>query len=323
MKKQITFIFSLAITFAFAQTGKISIEQPVTVNSDTIRGTLVSPFSLDLLKKNKKVPLVIIIPGSGPTDRNGNSALAKGENNTFLQLADSLAKKGIASYRYDKLGIGKSSTILDESSVRFESNVTVVKEIYKHLNKELGFKKIFIMGHSEGSLIGMLATQELKATGYISVAGPAQNAKDVLTTQISQAPTMPENLKSQALEKLDSLHAGYQVKKFNMMLASLLRKSLQPYLIGWFKYTPEDEIQKIKKPILIVQGGRDLQVPEDQGKRLKISNQKADYLFYPNMNHVLKVVDDSREQNLAAYTDPDFQFPKTLVEDLSDWISKN
>lgn len=320
MKKFIA-LFVLTSTIAWAQKGSISIEEPVFLNSDTISGTLVSPFDLSKSKNIRKTPLIIIIPGSGPTDRNGNSALAQGENNTFKYLADSLMKKGIATYRYDKIGIGSSSKVVSEDNLRFEDNVKAVLAIFAHFREDIGFKKIYIMGHSEGSLIGMLAMQKCKATGYISLAGPAQNAHSVLIDQISKS--VPDPLKTQAIEKLDSVKAGIVVEKYNFMLASILRKSLQPYLQSWFKYTPSIEIAKIDQPVLIVQGGRDIQVPSIEGETLFKAKPGAKYMHYLEMNHVLKKVDESREQNLAAYADEDFPFPPTLIDDLAKWVNEH
>lgn len=311
------FLFSSAL---FAQQGTIRIEQDIYVKSDTIKGTLVSPFELNVSKLIKKTPLVIMIPGSGPTDRNGNSMMAKGANNTFLQLADSLAKKGIASYRYDKPGVGKSTINFKETDFRFEDNVSIVLAIIEQLKKDIGFEDIFIMGHSEGSLIGMLAAQKTDIEGYISLAGPGRNACEVLKDQMRK--NLPEFMKAEAIEKLDSLGNGHMVHKYNPSLASLFRKSVQPYIISWFKYTPGEEIAKLKSPVLIIQGGRDLQVEKIEGESLAKANNKAQYLVFDNMNHVLKEVGESQEENLAAYTDEDFRFPKDLVAKLSSWILK-
>lgn len=310
------FLLSL---FASAQSAIIKIEQPVRFQEDTIRGTLTSSFSLDERKFGKQ-PLVIIIPGSGPTDRDGNSAMMAGPNNAFLQLADSLAKRNIATYRYDKPGVGASTTSKSEEEMRFEDNVEVVEAIYDRMD-ELGFKDVYILGHSEGSLIGMLAAQKMKVNGYISLAGAGRNTYDVLEEQLSRQ--LQGEMLENTMRKLDSIRQGYTVGKYNPMLGSLLRPSVQPYLHSMFRYTPTEEVSKVKHPVLILQGERDIQVSAEDAKALKAAAPEADMVLYPNMNHVLKVVDESQEQNMAAYYDPDFPLSTSLINDIEKFVKEN
>ncbi len=316
MKLILSSILIFASTLLFSQMGIVKIEEEIYYQKDTIRGTLVMPFKSIEVAKVQKAPLMIIIPGSGPTDRDGNSQLSPGKASIFLHLADSLAKKGISSFRYDKIGVGKSTFNLGEEKFRFEDNSKVVIEIIKQLKAKLQFKNIYIMGHSEGSLIGMLGCQQADVKGYISLAGPAKNACEILKDQMET--NLTGTLKEEAIVKLDSLGKGFKVKKFNIRLAALMRASIQPYIISWFKYTPSEELAKLKCPILIIQGGRDLQVPKEEGD--KLASVKGDYLFYPNMNHVAKDVGETRNENLAAYSDPDFPFSENFIDDLSNWI---
>lgn len=316
MKYSITLVF---FALFINMNGQISIEQEVYLEEDTISGTLVTPIELIGQSKNDHIPLVIMIPGSGPTDRNGNSGLARGENNTFKHLADSLSKRGIASYRFDKPGVGKSTLKMEMENFTFKDNIRVVSAIVTQLKEKISFKTVILMGHSEGSLVGMLSAQNNDVQGYISLAGPAQNACEILKDQMLVS-ALSEELKAQVVEKLDSLAGGYEVKKFSFVLSSLLNASIQPYIRSWFNYTPTIEIKKLEIPVLIVQGGRDIQVPVAEGEGLKKAQPKSKYLFFPEMNHVLKNVGESRDENLAAYTDPDFPFPATLISELSLWI---
>lgn len=318
MKLLISSLFILASNLLFSEKGIVSLEDEFYFHEDTVRGTLVVPFEKIDFDKIQNAPLVIIIPGSGPTDRNGNSQLSPGKANMFLHFADSLAKKGISSFRYDKIGVGKSTFNLGEDKFRFDDNSGVVIEIVKQLKAKYKFKNIYILGHSEGSLIGMLSCQEINVKGYISLAGPAQNACEILKDQMKA--NLTGTIQEEALINLDSLGKGFKVKKFNIMLASLMRASIQPYIISWFKYTPTEELAKLNCPVLIIQGGRDLQVPKEEGD--KLASIKGDYLFYANMNHVGKDVGESREENLAAYSDPDFPFSENFIDDLANWINR-
>ncbi len=306
---------SASVSFSQKKMVRIEVEQPFVYEGDTLSGTLLS--SGKSLTKFNKLPLVIFISGSGPTDRNGNSILVDGPNNSFLQLADSLLKMGVASYRYDKLGIAKSQMSKSESELRFEDNYKVTLAAIAKM-KELGFKNIVIMGHSEGSLVGMLAAQNAKVKGYISVAGPAQNALETIRGQLFQS--LPQEMALDTYQKLDSIKQGYNIRKFNPALAALLRPSVQPYLKSYFAYTPTEELKKLNIPILIIQGGQDLQVLLSEGDALYNAVPKATYKVYPKMNHVLKQVDDTKEQNIASYGDPDFPLEKNLAGDIANWV---
>src|SRR5690606_10483345 len=165
--------------------------------------------------------------------------------------------------------------------------------------KNLGYKNIYIAGHSQGSLIGMLTAQQNKVKGFISMEGSAINAYKLLQEQLEK--NLPEPMRKSTLEKMDSIKNGYTVTKYNPMLASLMRESLQPYLRSYFSYTPTEEIAKMEIPILIIQGGQDLQTTAKEGEMLKDAAPNAEYQFFENMNHVLKMVDESEEQNKAAY----------------------
>ena len=297
---------------------RFEVEKTFVWKKDTLSGTLLSKGKK--ISKIHKLPIVLFISGSGPTDRDGNSKMAQGPNNSFSQLADSLLKHGIASYRYDKLGVGKSQYSGDEEDMRFGNNVEVALNAVKKL-QDLGFKKIFIAGHSQGSLVGMLAAQKGDVDGFISMEGSAANAFDLMSEQLNKV--LPEPMRASTIRKLDSIKNGYTVTSYSPMLASLLRKSLQPYLVSYFSYTPTEEITKLNIPVLIIQGGRDLQTTTKEGENLRDASTQYDYLFYENMNHVLKQVDESQQQNLAAYSDPDFPLPKTLANDLAAWINSH
>src|SRR5262245_21486419 len=146
----------------------------------TIRGTLVVPPAAD------KVPIVLIIAGSGPTDRNGNSTLLPGKNNAYKMLAESLAAAGIASLRYDKRGLGGSAKAAGpgEPSLRFDMYVDDAVSWVAQLRADKRFSTVIVVGHSEGSLIGMLAARKAKADGFVSIAGVAHRASDVLRDQL-------------------------------------------------------------------------------------------------------------------------------------------
>ncbi len=289
-------------------------EVSVTTKNVTLSGTLFTTG-------NKKKAVVLIIAGSGPTDRDGNSPLIKGKNNSLLQIAAVLAENGISSLRYDKRGIGKSKLRqgITEDSLLFSDMVNDAEALYNYL-KENGFKKIYIAGHSEGSLIGMVLANKVDPAGYISIAGVGRNAADILKEQLA---TLPENLKDESYTALDSLKDGYRIKKVNPQLFSLFRPSVQPYLISWFTYDPEKIIKVLNCRILILQGTTDIQVKETDAENLKAANPKAKLVIIKNMNHILKEVNTlDKAENIKSYSNPVLQVMKQLTDEMINFIKK-
>jgi hypothetical protein len=282
-------------------------ESPVelTLPGGKVSGTLLVPPGAG------KVPVVLIIAGSGPTDRNGNSQMLGGRNDSLKMIADALAAEGIASLRYDKRGIGASVvTGLREIDMRFEVGVEDAVAWVGLLRKDARFSTVTVVGHSEGSLIGMLAVRQAKADAFVSIAGVAQGAagilRDQLRPQIGSIPALWEG--SDAV--LSSLEAGKTVDPLPAAiaavpgLASLFRPSVQPYVISWLKYVPTAEIAKLTVPVLILQGTTDIQVTVAEAKALAAAKPDAQLKIIDGMNHVLKAVPSDMTQQVASYSDP-------------------
>ncbi len=313
MKQFIFFIFCVFLyihVYASANTDSNYIETPITLHTTTgdIFGTLTTP------EKFTHIPVALIIAGSGPTDRDGNNSMMK--NDCLKQLAYGLANAGIASVRFDKRAIGKSvAAAKKETDLRFENYIDDASEWINLLKKDNRFNKIIVIGHSEGSLIGMIAAQH--ADKYVSIAGPGQAADVVLKIQLEQ---QPQEIKDLCFPILDSLKAGKTVSDVKPILFSLFRPSLQPYMISWFKYDPQEEIKKLKIPVLIIQGKNDLQITEEDANRLAKANTNAKLILIENMNHVFKIVTGDKEENVKAYNDPSLQISSILTKSIVDFI---
>jgi len=256
----------------------------------------------------------IIIPGSGPTDRNGNGIGFK--SNTYKFLAEHLAANGISSLRYDKLGVGESVPGILEKDLLFYDNVKVAHAVYDFLSQQEGVERIVIIGHSEGSLVGMILSKEVQPYKYISLAGPAFPAGDVMITQFKNMPD--QEMSKEAVPILESLKVGKQMEAKSKMLRSIFRPSVQNYMISWFAYDPRVEISGLKIPILILQGDNDIQVANENADELAIANPKAKKVFIPNITHVLKDGPRDRERNMASYgssnVDIDENVKKAVIE---------
>jgi len=286
-----------------------SSEVAIFNGRDTLRGTLLLPIS------KVKPAVVLIIAGSGPTDRNGNQfGMA---NNSLRFLAEELATNGIASLRYDKRGVGFSRSNQAESEVVFDDFIEDAT-IWLTMLKESGnYSKVLVAGHSEGSLIGMVAVQKVSIDGFISIAGSGQRIDRILLEQLSQ---LPEDMLNDAKIIIDSLVAGYQVKRINPMLLSLFRHSVQPYLISWMRIDPAVEIGKLSIPILIAQGTTDIQVTTENAELLANANPLSELVIIEGMNHVLKMVEMDREKNMAAYINPELPISEELISAIVEFV---
>jgi pimeloyl-ACP methyl ester carboxylesterase len=315
MNKIILLLTVLFLSFVNAQDKKELTykESPIIlkINKDQLFGTLTAP---DL---TKKYPVALIIAGSGPTDRNGNNPMMK--NNSLKMLAEALAKNGIASLRFDKRGIAESKpSAITESSLVFENYTEDAKSWINLLKQDKRFSKVIIIGHSEGSLIGMIASA--KADKFISIAGAGDSADKILKTQIG-AKSMKQ-LDDMTFPIIDSLKNGNTVKKIDPMLNSLFRPSVQPYLISWFKYNPQTEIKKLTIPILILQGNSDLQVTVQDAENLAKANKNAELLIVDKMNHIMKIIDGDKQANIDSYSNETLPISETLTNKIVSFIQK-
>jgi hypothetical protein len=289
------------------------VAQPSDVTAGAIHGTLLLPADV-----SKPVPVVLIIAGSGPTDRDGNNPIIPGHNDSLKMLATDFAMNGIASLRYDKRGIGQSAVPgQKESDLRFDTYVDDAVAWCNQLH-EKRFSGVVIAGHSEGSLIGMIAARKCGAAGFISLEGAGFPAADILRTQLKGR--LPEQLQADNERILKSLEAGRTVDDVPQTLISLYRASVQPYLISWFKYEPANEIAALKIPVLIVQGTTDVQVSMADAKRLAGANPKAKLVTIEGMNHILKMVSGDIQAQLPSYGDPKLQLSEKLTPELVQFV---
>ncbi len=291
-------------------------DQPIclTTSSGQISGSLMLPVS------GEKVPVALIIAGSGPTDRDGNSLGLPGKNDSLKMLAMTLADAGIASVRYDKRGVGASALpTVHEDDLRFDTYVQDAVGWISQLVGDERFSSVAVVGHSEGSLIGMLAARGRPVNAFVSISGVASGASSVLRQQLRDK--LPADLAVRNEAILSSLEKGEVVSDVPAPLAALYRPSIQPYLISWFHYVPADEFKQLSMPCLILQGDTDIQVPVSEAKALKAAKPEAELQIIEGMNHVLKLVSLDQTRQIASYSDPALplapELKKTLVSFLS------
>ena len=300
---------SLFLIFSFCVSAQEVILQTSTCD---LHGTLLQP------KENPSSTLVIIHAGSGATDRNGNQSIL--QNNSLKMLAEALEENGIASLRYDKRAIGKSKVEnFKEEEYRFDDLVTDLKSWIIKMDTDYDYKNIVVIGHSEGSLIGMLASYDNPLVDkYISIAGPGRPADEIILDQLSAQGKGIGDMVAPYLQKLKS---GDTIGNVPMSLMSIMRPSVQPYVISWFQYDPAKEIAKLKIPVLIIQGDTDIQVAVSEAEILHNASSGSKMTVVKNMNHVLKTITGDLKDNYASYNNPDLPLNKELVSSIVRFIN--
>ena len=312
---------SLALTPAPHPQADSVPSQPITLKTATgdIFGTVVVPSGPG------RHPVVLVIAGSGPTDRDGNSpaAVAPGKSlhtDSYKLLAAALAADGIASVRYDKRGIAASAPAmagLKESDYRFDMGIGDAAAWITMLRADPRFSKIIIVGHSEGSLVGMVAAEHVRADGFISLEGAGRRAAEVIREQLV-ARGVPVAMFGSIL---DTLSAGKTVDRTPPALAALFRPSVQPYLISWFRYDPAAELKKLPYATLVIQGTHDVQVSAKDASLLATA-PRAKLLTIDGMTHVLKMGPaDAATQATTVYSDPTIPIAPEIVSAIAAYVN--
>ncbi len=302
--------------------GGIALANSEPAELSTLTGKLYG--TLEVPSGSGPFTLVLIHAGSGPTDRDGNSPLLPGKNNSLKLLAEGLSSNGIASLRFDKRGIAQSAGAASkEESLRFEDYINDLVAWLEAMRKDSRFNRFVIAGHSEGSLIGMVAAQKAKADVYISIAGIGRSADQILLEQLG--PQLSADMYKETQRVLTELKAGRSVDAKSIQLpaqltAALFRDSVQPYMISWFRYDPAAEIAKLSIPVLIVQGTTDIQVSLKDSELLAAANPKAKRVVLEGMNHVLKTAPADRQANAATYSNPDLALAPGFLDAIVSFI---
>lgn len=309
MKKYTILIvcFLISVTSKAQETNYIETDLEI---SKFTEGTLTKP-SVDAKD------LVIFIQGSGPTDRDGNQPMLK--NDGIKKIARQLADHGIASFRFDKRIYKMEELKLKEEDLVFDDFVLDVNEIVSYFEKDNSFDNIIIAGHSEGSLIGMLAAKE-NVDAFISLAGAGEPIDNILVDQINRmAPQLGENART----ALDELKATGKTTNYSPMLESVFRPSVQPYMASWIKYDPAEELKKLEIPVLIVNGTADIQTSEQQAELLAAANPNAELVLIENMNHIFRLVESKDPLvNTKSYNEPNTPIHPDLIPAITDFIKE-
>jgi len=288
--------------------------------SGTLRGTFEVPES------GATSLAALILPGSGPTDRNGNNALGI-KADSYALLAERLAGWGIASVRYDKRGVGGSAAALqDEASLTIQDLAADAITWVERTNALTDAACVWLIGHSQGGLLAlMVAPNRPDICGLILVAAPGRPFGEVLMAQLRANPANA-TLLAPAQKAVDALSAGQTVDPTSLPkpLQSLFRSSVQTFLKSLVDIDPAKLLSAYSGPVMVLQGTADLQVPVADAQRLEAARPDVTLRLLPNVNHVLKTVPpDDRAANLATYGNLDLPLAPGVAQSMSAFVRSN
>jgi uncharacterized protein len=305
----------VATAGAMAADTQVSVEGP----SGVLKGTLSSP------EGGPKAPVAIIIPGSGPTDRDGNNPLGVTAA-SYRLLADALSAKGVSTIRIDKRGMfGSGAAAADADNIRMSDYAADVRAWRAEAQKRASAPCAWLIGHSEGSLIALITAREPEGIcGLVLVAGAGRKMGDILREQLkanpANAPILP-----QALAAITELEAGRRVDVSAMhpALMALFRPSVQGFLIDQMSYDPAAVLARYTGPVLVLQGTTDLQVTMQDAQRLAGARPGITMVALEGVNHVLKLAPAERAANLATYGNSALPIAPSVVEAITTFLARH
>ena len=283
--------------------------QDIAINN-LIDGTLLTP------NERAKPKLAIIIAGSGPTDRDGNQNFMR--NNSLKKLAESLTDKGIATFRYDKRIVKQIRRNKVDPNIKFDDFVADAISVVNYFKEGNNYASIYVIGHSQGSLVGMLASKN-RADGFISLAGAGQSIDEVITEQIN---AMDPTLTDATKKAFESLKAGKTTTNYPPPLAPVFRAEVQHFIMNWMQYNPQEIIKALDFPVLIINGTNDLQVSVDEAQLLKAASELSEIKIIENMNHVLFIIEGDQLVNSKSYNESSRKISEELITTISQFILK-
>jgi pimeloyl-ACP methyl ester carboxylesterase len=308
---------------AFLAGGAMGAESEIEadVPNGPLEGTLLMPDS------GTPLAAAVIIPGSGPTDRNGNNPLGITAM-PYKLLAEALVAQGVANVRVDKRGMfGSDGNFGDPNAVKMSDYAGDARAWARRMVEATGSRCAWIIGHSEGGLTALVADSEDDPAicGLVLVSAPGRRFADLLRDQLWSNPANWP-LIADALAAIAALEAGQRVdvSKFHPALQNLFAPVIQDYLIDVMSYDPAALIRREKKPVMILQGDNDLQVKLIDAEQLYAAKPDAELVIMPGVNHVLKVVPKNDvAANMASYADPSLPLAPGLGEAIAKFMLKS
>jgi pimeloyl-ACP methyl ester carboxylesterase len=262
----------------------------------------------------ERPPVVLLIAGSGSTDHDGNGPQAKPA--TLKKLSDQLVARKIATLRYDKRGAGGWKPDYGRpEDFRFTQFVDDATALVNYLRGSRKFSRLVLAGHSEGGLVAILTARRVPVDRLVLLVTAARRQGDLVKAQLEKK--LPPDKLEPIVKAIDAIMAGQTVDPPPQGLA--IAPSMQPGIASAFTEDPIPPLKLIDQPILIVGGGRDLQMARLDFAALSAAAPIAKTLWLPDMNHVLVDVTDDAD-NLTAYNQPERALDSALVDSVATFV---
>jgi uncharacterized protein len=312
----LSIIIALSLQSADTVPPAVAVESPYTVHSGALElgGTLTVPRAAA-----GKVPIAVIIAGSGPTDRNGNSLMGI-RPNSYAQLAWRLAEKGIATLRYDKRGMPGTRGTFDITNMTMDDFAADAGAAAESLSRDRRFSRVVFIGHSEGASLALIAARQgAPVAGVVHVSGLGRSVGEVLREQLGR------QFDSATLVRYDTAMRHYllgeQPADVPPQLATLFVPVNRTFMRSMMAFDAPAAIRAVRQPVLIVQGATDLQATVADAERIHAARPDAKLVVIPEMNHVLKhVTDQTMAGQMGSYMDPTVPIMPNAVNAIADWI---
>ncbi len=293
-----------------------AIEAPYTIRSGSLglAATLTVPRGA-----TGRIPVAVIIAGSGPTDRNGNSLLGI-RPNSYAQLAWRLAERGIATLRYDKRGMPGTQGTFDITKMTLEDFAADARAAAESLARDTRFSRVVLVGHSEGASLALIAARQgAPIAGVVHVSGLGRPLTEVIREQLAR------QFDSATLVRYDTAMkhylSGEQPADVPQQLAMLFVPVNQTFMRSLAAFDAPATIRAVRQPVLIVQGETDLQATVADAQRVHAARPDAKLVLVPEVNHVLKhVADRTLAGQGPSYNDPGLPIAAEIVTAIADWI---
>jgi len=295
-----------------------AIETAYTIKSGALglAATLTMPR-----EATGRIPVAVIIAGSGPTDRNGNSVMGI-RPNSYAQLAWRLAERGIATLRYDKRGLPGTQGTFDITQMTLEDFAADARSAAESLARDPRFSRVVFVGHSEGASVALIAARQgAPVAGVVHVSGLGRPLGEVMREQLSR------QFDSATMVRYDTAWKYYlrgdQPADVPQHMEMLFVPINRTYMRSLAAYDPPAAIRAVRQPVLLVQGETDLQATVADAERLHAARPDARLVLLPDVNHVLKrIADRTVPGQMPTYQDPGIPIVPEAVQAIADWISR-
>jgi hypothetical protein len=312
-------------------------------------GSFTSPGTLELPAAEGPVPCVVFIAGSGPTDRNWNSAMIPGGTGSALLLAEALRQQGVGSIRYDKVGSGVNATMIAGLTLQHFADEGVAA--YRYLSGNSACGRLFVLGSSEGGLHALTAGRQLQEEpdfgGVITLSSMTRSMVHTMMEQVRSAAELEDALGTeeidQGLEVLRAALEGLPETATNPPDFSVfpdlgvLFQTLAGSTAGEFDLLrdllfaePVEVANEYRGPALIVSATHDAQIPVSDGDllfaALPDAGQVRQRVTIENASHVYRQetrsVDDVDDLTvlMLAYWEDDRPLAAGTVESIVAFI---